>query len=68
MSTSEIEPGDYVRYSKDFFDGIAMGREMGAGYVLSIKEGEVVVRNGDRYVIVPEVDCEIHAKQMRLEV
>lgn len=69
MTTTEtIEVGDYVKYSAPFHDGIAMGLEIGAGYVIDLKSDMAHIRNGDRYVVVMLKDCVMHAKQTRLEI
>lgn len=69
MTTTEtIEVGDYVKYHRQFYDGIAVAHEHGAGYVIQVSELGVLIRNGDRFVIAPLDDCVMHAKQTRLEI
>lgn len=68
MCENSIQTGDYVTYRRTFKDGFANGFEVGAGYVLRALDDNWVVRSGEREVVVPKVDCLIHAKQYRLEV
>jgi hypothetical protein len=68
MNIDEVEKGDYVTYTTYGTDGIASWKEEGGGYVTAVVNSIAHIKNGERNIIAHVDNCEMRAKQYRLEV